>query len=61
MAKYRCRFLNDEMRIDDVETIESDSDEIATARASKLFEKSPFARLEVWVEERLVFERDKAA
>ncbi len=59
MAKYSCRFLNKAKRIDDVEMIESDSDKVAQARALFFFDQRDFPHVELWLQDRLVFRRDK--
>lgn len=61
MAKYSCRFLNKANRIDDVEMIESDSDDLAQARASSMFARRDFPGVELWLLDRLVFRDEKAS
>lgn len=54
MAKYTCRLLNDDNRIDDVETFHSPSHERAQAQAYKLLAISSLANFELWLDKRLI-------
>jgi hypothetical protein len=61
MAKYVCRFLNKANRIDDVEMINTSTDQLAELQARKLFAKSDFPGVELFLDGRLIFRGDKAA
>jgi hypothetical protein len=61
MAKYSCRFLNNDGRIDDVEIINCDGDKLAQVRSSFLFDQRDFPAAELWIDGRLVSRYEKAA
>lgn len=61
MAKYTCRFLTEAGRIDDVEKFDITNDALARMRASQLLAKSPFAAVELWEDDRLVFRDAKSS
>lgn len=60
MAKYSCRFLNKDGRIDDVEIINCDGDKLAQARSSFLFDQRKFPCAELWSDGRMVSRYEKA-
>jgi len=60
MAKYSCRFLNNDGRIDDVEIINCDGDKAAQARSSFLFDQRDFPSAELWIDGRMVSRYEKA-
>jgi hypothetical protein len=59
MAKYSCRFLNNDGRIDDVEIIDCDGDKLAQARSSLFFSQRDFPAAELWLDGRLVHRYEK--
>ena len=59
MAKYSCRFLNKDGRIDDVVMINCDGDKLAQARSSFLFGQKSFPTAELWIDGRLVARHEK--
>ena len=60
MARYSCRFLNQQGRIEDVEIIECETDSLAEARATVLFSRRDFPRLELWQQDRFVSRQETA-